>query len=249
MNEVDGYISNCPSDVRDRLTAIRNIVHEEAPQATERICMNMPTFDLNGKWFVHFAAFPNHIGFYPQPEGVTAFKDKLTGYKTSKGTIQFPISKPLPLDLIRDIVRYRATQSEGQAVKPAKPAQTKGAPAKKPRGYALSFAKVYPLLIAKAENKGRMKAEVDLIIFWLTGYDQDSMQRQIDNGVDLETFFNEAPQMNPNTSLIKGLVCGVRVEDIEDKTMQKIRWMDKLVDELAKGKSMEKILRKQESST
>lgn len=111
MNEIDAYISGFSPDVQERLTDIRNIVHEEAPQVTERICMRMPTFDLNGKWFVHFAAFPKHIGFYPQPEGVEAFKDRLAGYKTSKGTIQFPLSQPLPLELIRDIVRYRFRQS------------------------------------------------------------------------------------------------------------------------------------------
>lgn len=115
MYEIDAYIANFPSEVQERMKAIRSIVHEEAPQATERICMQMPTFDLNGKWFVHFSAFPKHIGFYPQPEGVAAFKEKLTGYKTSKGTIQFPLSMPLPLDLIRDIVRFRAKQSEAKS--------------------------------------------------------------------------------------------------------------------------------------
>jgi hypothetical protein len=119
----------------------------------------------------------------------------------------------------------------------------KAAPEKKPRGYTMSFAKIYPMLVAKAEKKGRTKAEVDTVIFWLTGYDQDSMQSQIDRDIDMEAFFVEAPQMNPNAPLIKGVVCGVRVEDIEDETMQKIRWLDKLVDELAKGKSMDKILR------
>lgn len=115
---------------------------------------------------------------------------------------------------------------------------------KKPRVYTMSFASVYPLYIQKAEKKGRTKAEVDEIIFWLTGYDQDSLQQQIEDEVDTESFFQLAPQMNPNASLIKGVICGHRVEEIEDETMQKIRWLDKLVDELAKGKTMEKILRK-----
>lgn len=108
----------------------------------------------------------------------------------------------------------------------------------------MSFARVYPLYIEKAEKKGRTKQEVDEIIFWLTSYDKDSLQLQIDSGVDMETFYEQAPQMNPNTSLIKGVVCGHRVEEIEDEVMQKIRWLDKLIDELAKGKSMEKILRR-----
>lgn len=107
MNEVDVYIKSFPEEVQEQLTLIRNLIRELAPQATERICMRMPTYDLNGKWLVHFAAFKNHIGFYPQPEGIATFKDQLTGYKTSKGSVQFPLSKPLPLELIREIVKFR----------------------------------------------------------------------------------------------------------------------------------------------
>jgi uncharacterized protein YdhG (YjbR/CyaY superfamily) len=107
MSEIDGYIKGFPVDVQERLNIIRDIVRELAPEATERICMRMPTFDLNGKWLVHFAGFEKHIGFYPQPEGVTAFKDKLKGYKTSKGSVQFPLDKPLPVELIREIVVFR----------------------------------------------------------------------------------------------------------------------------------------------
>ncbi|EAE0857942.1 DUF2200 domain-containing protein [Listeria monocytogenes] len=115
---------------------------------------------------------------------------------------------------------------------------------KKPRIYTMSFASVYPLYIQKAEKKDRTKEEVDEIIFWLTGYDQDSLQQAIDQAIDFETFFAEAPKMNPNASLITGVICGYRVEEIEDKLMQQIRYLDKLVEELAKGKKMEKILRK-----
>lgn len=111
------------------------------------------------------------------------------------------------------------------------------------RVFKMSFAGVYPHYVAKAEKKGRSKEEVDTVICWLTGYDPKSLQKQIDTKVDLETFFAQAPQMNPNTSLIKGLICGYRVEEIEDPLMQKIRYMDKLIDELARGKKMEKILR------
>lgn len=107
----------------------------------------------------------------------------------------------------------------------------------------MSFASVYPLYIKKAEKKERTKAEVDEIIFWLTGYNQESLQEQVDKEVDFETFFDQAPQMNKNVSLIKGVICGYRVEEIEDELMQKIRYLDKLIDELAKGKKMEKILR------
>lgn len=110
--------------------------------------------------------------------------------------------------------------------------------------FKTSFASIYPFYLQKAEKKGRTKAEVDTIIFWLTGYDEKSLQRQIDQNIDFETFFAQAPKINPNVSKITGLICGYRVEEIEDELMQKIRYLDKLVDELAKGKTMEKILRK-----
>ena len=107
----------------------------------------------------------------------------------------------------------------------------------------MTFASVYPLYIKKAEKKGRTKAEVDAIIFWLTGYNKQTLQQQIDKKSDFQTFFAQAPQLNPNVSKITGVICGYRVEEIEDKLMQKIRYLDKLIDELAKGKTMEKILR------
>jgi hypothetical protein len=106
------------------------------------------------------------------------------------------------------------------------------------------FARVYPLYVQKAEKKGCTKAELDEIICWLTGYNQQILQQQIENKTDFETFFAQAPQLNPNVSKITGVICGYRVEDIEDKLMQKVRYLDKLVDELAKGKKMGKILRK-----
>ncbi|MBE7169340.1 MAG: DUF2200 domain-containing protein [Williamsia sp.] len=115
---------------------------------------------------------------------------------------------------------------------------------KKERIYALLFSSVYPLYIKKAAAKGRTKEEVDTIIFWLTGYDNQSLQQQIDKKSDFETFFAEAPRINPGVSKITGVICGYRVEEIEDKVIQKIRYLDKLIDELAKGKAMEKILRK-----
>ena len=110
--------------------------------------------------------------------------------------------------------------------------------------FSMSFAKIYPLLVQKAERKGRAQAEVDEVVFWLTGYDTEGLKSQLDKNVDLATFYAEAPRMNPSRDLIKGVVCGVRVEAIEDPLMKQIRQLDKLVDELAKGKPMEKILRK-----
>jgi len=110
--------------------------------------------------------------------------------------------------------------------------------------YTMSVARVYPLYVSKAEKKGRRKTEVDEIIRWLTGYSQEELEEQLEKQTDFETFFVEAPQMNPLRTLIKGVICGVRVEDIEEPTMQEIRYLDKLIDELAKGKAMDKILRK-----
>jgi hypothetical protein len=115
---------------------------------------------------------------------------------------------------------------------------------KNTRVFKMAFASVYPHYIAKVERKGRTSAEVRAIICWLTGYDDDGLQRQIDAKADFETFFAEAPLFHPNATKITGLICGYRVEEIEDKLMQKIRYLDKLVDELAHGKAMEKILRK-----
>ncbi len=113
----------------------------------------------------------------------------------------------------------------------------------KHRVFAMSFAKVYPLYVQKAERKSRTRGEVDEIISWLTGYDREGLQQQIDQGNDMEGFFAQAPALNPNRSLIKGVVCGVRVENVEDPLMRELRYLDKLIDELARGKKMEKILR------
>lgn len=114
---------------------------------------------------------------------------------------------------------------------------------KKPRIYTMSFARVYPEYVAKAERKGRTKAEVDEIICWLTGYSQKEFETQLEKQTDLETFYAQAPALNPARRLISGVICGIRVEDITEPTMQEIRYLDKLIDELAKGKTMEKILR------
>lgn len=140
--------------------------------------------------------------------------------------------------IIEQIAYFGTIESE------VKSKQRRNTNMKKPKIYTMSFASVYPLYIQKAEKKDRTKEEVDEIIFWLTGYDQASLQKAIDQEIDFETFFELAPKMNPNASLITGVICGYRVEEIEDKLMQQIRYLDKLVDELAKGKKMEKILRK-----
>ena len=114
----------------------------------------------------------------------------------------------------------------------------------KNRIYTMTFASVYPMYIAKAERKGRTKAEVDEIICWLTGYSMEALETQIEQKNDFETFFTQAPRLNPSRDLIKGVICGIRVEEIEDPIVRETRYLDKLIDELAKGKAMEKILRK-----
>ena len=112
MNEIDAYIDGFTGEVRERLENLNAIMREEVPQATARICMRMPTFELGGKWFVHFAGYEKHIGFYPQPDGIEAFTEQLTGYKTSKGSVQFPNNKPMPYDLIREIIQYKLAEYE-----------------------------------------------------------------------------------------------------------------------------------------
>ena len=113
----------------------------------------------------------------------------------------------------------------------------------KHRIYTMSVARVYPHYVAKAERKGRTSAEVDEIICWLTGYSKEELEAQLEKQIDFENFFEQAPQLNPSRALIRGVICGVRLEDIEEPTMREIRYLDKLIDELAKGKAMEKILR------
>jgi hypothetical protein len=134
-------------------------------------------------------------------------------------------------------------QTAAKKATTTKAPQPRGGAANKPRVFAMSFASVYRLYVQKAERKGRTKGEVDETIAWLTGYNGEVLQRVIDAKVDLETFFAQAPRMNPNAGHITGVVCGVRVEDVADPLMQKIRYLDKLIDELAKGKKMASILR------
>lgn len=122
--------------------------------------------------------------------------------------------------------------------------RTDGTVTTKPRIYAMSFASVYPAYVAKAERKGRTRAEVDQIILWLTGFSPEAFAAQLANKTDLETFFAQAPRLNPARAEIKGVVCGVRVEEVAEPLMREIRYLDKLIDELAKGKAMEKILRR-----
>lgn len=135
------------------------------------------------------------------------------------------------------------TKTKTARPKPVKKAASKQDAPKKPRVFAMSFASVYPLYVQKAEKKGRTRAEVDEVIRWLTGYDARQLQQVMKSGADLETFFTKAPRMHPNAELITGVVCGVRVEEVADPLMRKLRHLDKLIDELAHGKKLESIFR------
>ena len=146
----------------------------------------------------------------------------------------------------KKVSRRRAPEPEAsaKATRHARGSRSNAATPKKPRIFTMSFKSVYPLYVQKAAKKGRTQGEVDEVITWLTGYNRKQLQRALDTEIDFETFFAQAPQMNPNLGLITGVVCGVRVEDITDPLMQKIRYLDKLIDELAKGKKLESILRR-----
>lgn len=112
MNEINAYIAGFSGEVKERLEELCALIRQEAPQTTERICMKMPTFDLGGKWFVHFAGYAKHIGFYPQPDAIESFHEQLSSYKTSKGSVQFPHSKPMPYALIREMIQYKLAEYE-----------------------------------------------------------------------------------------------------------------------------------------
>jgi hypothetical protein len=190
----------------------------------------MPGFWQNGH-LVCFAATKNHPGFCPAANGVEAFHARLGAYKTSKGAVQFPYN------LITKITAFpgpKGLHGERHRREP---------PMTNEKIFAMPFANIYPLLLQKAERKGRTKAELDQVIFWLTGYDAAGLHALLENQANLREFWENAPQIHPNASKMTGTICGRRVEEITDPLMQKIRWLDKLVDELAKGKPMEKVLR------
>lgn len=271
---IDDYLAGIDNAAaRATLTRLRAQLRDLLPDATETISYRMPAFRLpNGKVAAGFAFFGKNCGYYPHSGNVVPQLGALVkGYKTTPGGISFAPDAPLPKKLVTALVRTRLaeiaekappTKAKGTPAKPAKPtkpakpakaakpakSEPAAAPAKKPRVYAFSFASVYPLYVEKAEKKGRTRAEVDDVIGWLTGYRGKSLQRALDDKRDLEAFFDQAPRWNPNAGLITGVVCGVRVEDVTDPLMQKIRYLDKLVDELAKGKKMSSILR-QETAT
>lgn len=250
---IDAYLARIENvDARVTLTRLCAQLRDLLPTATETISYDMPAFRLpNGKVAAGFAFFGKNCGYYPHSGGVIPkLGSLLDGYKTTKGGITFPPDAPLPRKIVSALVRTRAAEI---AEKERAPKTTKRTTARKPpppaaapkkrRVFAMSFASVYPLYVQKAEKKGRTQQEVDEVIAWLTGYRGKSFQRAIDDKVDLETFFGAAPRWNSKAGLITGVVCGVRVEAVADPLMQKIRYLDKLVDELASGKKMASILR------
>lgn len=254
---IDEYNASFSENIQQILTQLRKAIKDAAPKATEVISYGMPAFKLN-KVLVYYAANKSHIGFYPTPASILYFKNELSAYKTSKGAIQFPLDKPLPLALIKKIVKFRVAQDKEKSLElkttsKKMPVKNKKNVAVKPgasttaahdeRVAKLTFASVYPHLVNKVESKGRTVEELHEIIRWLTGFSNNEIQKMIDNKVTFEYFFNKA-KLNPNAHLITGMICGYRVEEISNPLTQKVRYLDKLVDELAKGRSMEKILRK-----
>jgi hypothetical protein len=240
------------------LVRIRNIIQQAAPDITEDVKWRkpsnpagVPVWSHNGivctgetyknvvkLTFVKGASLADPNGF---------FNSSLEG--NTRRAIDFhegdAIDEKALIELFRAAVAMNASDSRPRRTTNASnPTKTEKPATTKPRIYSMSFARVYPMYIKKAEAKGRTKAEVDEIIRWLTGHTAKSLQKALDAELDIETFFASAPRFHPNAKLIQGVVCGVRVEDIEDETMRKVRYLDKLIDELAKGKAMEKILRK-----
>ena len=247
MNPIDAYIKASPKDVQAVLQQVRKAIRSVLPKADEVMSYGIPTFDVNKRHIVHFAAFKKHIGLFPGPSAIVKFKKEFAKYETSKGTVQFPLDKPMPLALIKKVAAWRLKEEMANV-------EAKKSASKKPkmkneantehRVYAMTFSSVYPLYVTKAERKGRTKAEVDECIRWLTGYTQKQLESQIKKQVDFRAFFAEAKKINPSRKLITGVVCGVRIEELKEPLMREIRYLDKLVDELAKGRPMEKILRK-----
>jgi uncharacterized protein YdhG (YjbR/CyaY superfamily) len=254
---IEAYLARIDNAVaRATLTRLHTQLRELLPSATETISYAMPAFRLpSGKVAAGFAFFGKNCGYYPHSGGVVPkLGALLQGYGKTKGGISFPPDTPLPKKIVSALVRARLAEiaEQDRAPKTARATATRAsarkapppaAAPKKPRVFAIPFARVYPLYVQKAEKKGRSQQEVDEVIAWLTGYRGKSLQRAIEDEVDLEAFFEAAPRWNPKAGLITGAVCGIRVEDVADPLMQKIRYLDKLVDELAKGKTMGSIQR------
>ena len=241
------------TDWRERtLAGVRELILEAVPGAVEEVKWRkpskpegVPVWSSNGilctgetykgavkLTFVQGAALPDPVGLF------NASVDAGT-----RRAIDLREGDTLDARAFKALVRAAAALNAPVARGPASRATTGGGTMPGHRIFTTSVASVYPHYVAKAERKGRTKAEVDRIICWLTGYSEKELQRQLQKKTDFETFFAEAPALHPNSAKITGVVCGVRVEEVEDPLMKKIRWLDKLIDELAKGRAMEKILR------
>ena len=245
-------VENAPALIDDRikelgdwrgktLAKLREIIHDADPEIVEEWKWGIPVWSHDGlvcTGEVYKAAVKTTFAkgaSLKDPSGL--FNSSLEG--NTRRAIDFKEGEKLNEKALKALIREAvALNLEGKSK-----AKAKKAVDKKPRIFSMSFGSVYPLYVQKAERKGRTKEEVDEIIRWLTGYKPAQLQRVIDSKVDLEAFFAKAPRMNPNVGLITGIVCGVRVEEIEDPLMQKIRYLDKLIDELARGKKMASILR------
>jgi hypothetical protein len=248
--EVGALAKRCLTRLRRALPGCLQLVYEYPGS----VVVAFGASERGSEAVVAVAIAPRGVRLYldkslPDPKGL------LEGSGGKVRSVPLAAASDLERGDVADLIRAAIERSGGTTqrsgsggmifksdAKKRSPGRTRASAPRNPV-FAMKFAKVYPLYVQKAERKGRTRAEVDRVLCWLTGYDGAGLRRQIERENDLETFFAEAPRLHPNSALITGVVCGVRVEDIADPLMRKLRWMDKLIDELAKGRPMEKILR------
>lgn len=231
---IEEWILQQERPLQDFFQKLHQVICDAVPDIKQRIAWSMPTYGEK-EIVVQFAACKNHVSLYVGEKAIEHFGTELCGYECKKSAVYLRYDQPLPEVLIAKMVKWCYENEKAKRVEDL---------FMENKIYTMKFAKVYLLLVQKAERKNRTKQEVDRIIFWLTGYDEEGLAQQIQDHVDYKTFFEHAPCINPNCGMIKGTICGVRVETIEDPVIKLARCLDKLVDELAKGKAMDKILRK-----
>ncbi len=238
---IQEYHNTFTTDVIERMQAIRTIIHDVVTDVEEVISYQIPCFKYKG-YLIYYSAYTKHISLsYPFSKAFLAeFSTDLKGYKISKSSLQIPLDKPLPLEMIKRMVEFRKQENEQKTV-PKKMMNV--TPEHNNRIEKMIFATVFPHYITKVERKGRTIEELYQVIEWLTGFNKKSVQQLINEKVTFETFFEKA-NLNPNAEKIKGVICGYRIEEIENELTRKTRYLDKLIDELAKGKTIETILRK-----
>lgn len=240
FSNVSEYFEAQPVRVKNMLLQLRECILKAVPESEELLNYNIPSFTLikGGKREeqIMIAGYKNHIGFYPHPTTIEQFKEELKPFKNAKGSIQFSLEEELPIDLITRMIIFRKNIILKIFDKESSNNDKDDKIAK------ILFSSVYPHYITKIEKHGRTKYELLAVIEWLTGYNETDINELIKRKVTFKEFF-ESAIINSKANLIKGVICGHRVEEIKNPLTQKIRYLDKLVDELAKGKKIEKIFR------